>query len=114
MYACVLLCVFSKAFDLVDHQLVLQKLSDLDVPPFHVKWAANFLLNRMHQVKICSHVSTPVLLNVGCTKGSLFGPLAFVAHDLHFRDPAFGIKYVDDSSAAHSSKNHSEMCGLHE
>ncbi len=106
MYARVLLCDFSKAFDLVDHQLVLQKLSDVDVPPFLVKWAASFLLNRMQQVKIGSHVSTPVLLNAGCTQGTLFGPLAFVAHinDLYFPDPAFGIKYVDDSSAAHSSK----------
>ncbi len=33
--------------------------------------------------------------------------LTFVTHinDLHFPDPAFGIQYVDDSSAAHSSKN---------
>ncbi len=61
----------------------------------------------MQQVKIGSHVSTPVLLNAGCPQGTLFGPLAFVAHikDLHFPDPAVGIKYVDDSSAAHSSKN---------
>ncbi len=56
MYAHVLLCDFSKVFDLVDHQLVLQKLSDLDVPPFLVKWAGRFLLNRMQQVKIGSYV----------------------------------------------------------
>ncbi len=32
---------------------------------------------------------------------------SFDAHinDLHFPDPGFGIKYVDDSSAAHSCKN---------
>ncbi len=61
----------------------------------------------MQQVKIGSHVSTPVLLNAGCPQGTLFGHLAFVTHinDLHFPDPAFGIKYVDDSSAVHSSKN---------
>ncbi len=107
MYAHVLLCDFSKAFDLVDHQLVLQKLSDLDIPPFLVKWAASFLLKRMQQVKIGSHVSTPVLLNARCPQGTLFGPLAFVPHinDLHFPDLAFGIKYVDDSLAAHSSKS---------
>ncbi len=43
-----------------------------------------------------------MLLNVRCPQGTIFGTLAF---DLHFPDPAFGIKYVDDSSAAHSSKN---------
>ncbi len=57
---------FSKAFDLVDHQIVLQMLPDLDVPPFLVKWAACFLLYRRQQVKDGSHVSPPVLLNVGC------------------------------------------------
>ncbi len=64
----------------------------------------------MQPVKIGSHVSTSVLLNARCPQGTLFGPLAFVAHmnDLHFPDPAFGIKYVDDSSAAHSSKNTSD------
>ncbi len=63
----------------------------LDVPPFLVKWAASFLLNRMQQVEIGSHVSTLVLLNAGCPQCTLFGPLAFVAHinDLHFLDPAF-------------------------
>ncbi len=97
---CVLLCDFSKAFHLVDHQLVLRKQSDLDVPPCLVKWGTSFLLNRRH-------VSIPVLLNAGCPQGTRFGPIAFVAHinDLRFPDPAFGIKYVDDSSAAHSSKN---------
>ncbi len=47
-----------------------------------------------------------MLPNAGCPQGTLFGPLVFVAHinDLHFPDPAFGIKYVDDSSAADSSK----------
>ncbi len=110
MYACVLLCDFSKAFDLVHHQLVLQKLSYLDVPPFLVKRAASFLLNRMQQVKISSHVSTPELRNAGCPQRTPFGPLDFVAHinDLHFPDPAFGIKYIDDASAAHSAKNRSD------
>ncbi len=42
MYAHLLICGFSKAFDFVDHQLVLQKLSDLDVPTFLVKWATSF------------------------------------------------------------------------
>ncbi len=48
-----------------------------------------------------------MLLNPGCPQGTLFVPLAFAANinDLHFTGPAFGIKYVDDSSAAHSSKN---------
>ncbi len=44
MYARVLLCDFSKAFDLADHQLIFQKLSDLDVLPFLVKWTARFLV----------------------------------------------------------------------
>ncbi len=59
------------------------------------------------QVKSGSHVSTQVLINAGCPQGTLFGPLAFVAHinDLHFPDTALGIKYAGDSSAAHSSKN---------
>ncbi len=45
--------------------------------PFLVKWAASFLLNRMQQVKIGSHLSTLVLQNARCTQCTPFGPLAF-------------------------------------
>ena len=65
-YARMLLCDFSKAFDLVDHTILLQKLTDLEVPSFLVKWAASFLHNRQQQVKIGQYVSQPASLNAGC------------------------------------------------
>ena len=106
-YARMLLCDFSKAFDLVDHNIVLEKLLSMDVPRFLVKWAASFLHNRKQQVKIGEHISTPVSLNAGCPQGTLFGPLAFISHinDLQTPAPTITVKFVDDTEALHSSKD---------
>ena len=37
---------FSKAFDLMDHKLLLSKLSDLDFSPHTISMVANYLNNR--------------------------------------------------------------------
>ena len=104
-YARMLLCDFSKAFDLVDHNILLRKLADMDVPSFLVKWAASFLFNRQQQVKIGQHVSKPVSLNAGCPQGTLFGPLAFVSHinDLCFPKPSIHVKFVDDTESVNAA-----------
>ena len=98
---------FSKAFDLVDHHIVIRKLQDIGVPDFLVKWVTSFLLQRQQRVKIGQHVSSCVTLNAGCPQGTLVGPLVFVVHinDLRFPEKILSIKYIDDTSVANSSKN---------
>ena len=43
---------YSKAFDLINHEMLMQKLVDIGIPPHIVRWMAAFLLNRRHIVKI--------------------------------------------------------------
>ena len=42
---------FSKAFDLIDHKLVIIKSLDLGVTPSIVQWVVDFLTNRRQRVK---------------------------------------------------------------
>ena len=43
---------FQKAFDRVDHNIVLHKLAQRDVPHFIVKWMFSFLEGRQQRVKV--------------------------------------------------------------
>ena len=53
-YVRVALLDFSKAFDLINHNILLAKLKqyDLYIPPHIRRWIATFLLDRTQQVKI--------------------------------------------------------------
>ena len=75
-----LLCDFLKAFDLVDHNVLLEKLYDLGVHESLTRWAANFLKDRTQQVKIGPTVLEVVHMKAGCPQGTLLGPLAFVSY----------------------------------
>ena len=43
---------FSKAFDRIDHNILIRKLQLLNVPPILLNWSAAFLRNRQQRVKI--------------------------------------------------------------
>lgn len=99
-----LLVDFAKAFDLVDHSIVLDKLRSLGVHESLVRWSTSFLCERQQCVKIGSTTSGTVTVNAGCPQGTLMGPLVFVAHinDLRPPVPVTTIKYVDDTTVLHA------------
>ena len=45
---------FRKAFDLIDHQLLMVKLHSLDVPSSVINWVRDFLTNRQQRVKLAN------------------------------------------------------------
>ena len=48
----VLLCDFRKAFDLIDHSLLITKLKRLDIPSSIINWIVSFLTCRSQRVKL--------------------------------------------------------------
>ena len=44
---------FKKAFDLIDHDILIQKLVSYEIPNNVVNWIIDFLLNRKQRVKLC-------------------------------------------------------------
>ena len=74
--ACVLLDM-SKAFDSVDHQILLRKLQDVGASTSVLQWFNSYLTNRYQVVRIHSTVSDPIPIEYGVPQGSILGPLLF-------------------------------------
>ena len=76
-YVRVVLLDFSKAFDLINHHILVDKLITNGVPAHIVRWLAAFLLDRQQQVKIGNIYSRTGSQNGGEPQGTLSGPKCF-------------------------------------
>jgi len=76
-----LLVDFKKAFDSVNHNLLLEKLYNKNVPHQLIKWFFSYLQQRSQRVRVGTHHSCWLQLNGGMPQGSwLMGPLCFFWH----------------------------------
>ena len=67
----------SKAFDSVDHQVLLRKLQDVGASTGVLQWFNSYLTNRYQVVRIHSTVSDSIPVEYGVPQGSILGPLLF-------------------------------------
>lgn len=68
---------FSKAFDRVDHRLLLDKLMQVGIDTYSFNWIRSYLAKRTFVVKIGNLVSLPSPCPSGVPQGSSLGPLLF-------------------------------------
>jgi len=61
---------FTKAFDHVDHNVLVSKLVALDLSDVIVRWMCAFLRDRRHRVKISDILSDWLQLAAGMPQGS--------------------------------------------
>lgn len=84
---------FSKAFDRVDHKILLQKLSLYGITGPLLKWIASYLSKRKFYVVVNNYQSTHCEVLSGVPQGSHLGPTFFnfyindVINCFHFSDP---------------------------
>ena len=77
---CVIFFDVKKAFDSVPHIPLLQKLADLNIDPYILKWIQDYLTERRQYVAV--EGSSSPILNVlsGVPQGSVLGPLLFIIY----------------------------------
>ena len=66
---------FTKAFDTIDHLLILKKLRAFELPPLIVKWVVDFLTGRSQATKLGQSLSNWFIINRSIIQGSGLGPM---------------------------------------
>ena len=93
---------FRKAFDLVDHTLLLKKLRHYKISDEKtLLWFSSYLLNRKQKVVINNIESTTQNIVCGVPQGTILGPLLFLMfiNDLPlYTDNVFADLYADDTT----------------
>jgi len=69
---------FTKAFDTVDHVILLHKLSQLSLPGFVINWIGSFLSGRGQQCKISGLLSGVIDIGLSIVQGSGIGPTLYI------------------------------------
>ena len=95
---------YSKAFDVVDHQILLRKLRENGITGKLGKWISNFIQNRNQVVSVNKHVSRKENVRSGVPQGSVLGPILFLVmisdidKDIEISTVS---SFADDSKVSH-------------
>ena len=98
----------TKAFDCVDHKLLIKKLYGCGVRGFVLDWLNSFLSGREQKVLINKFLSGPSKIDIGVQQGSVLGPVLFIIYiNSIFNLPLKGkiFCYADDIAIVYSSPN---------
>ena len=99
----------SKAFDSINHSILLQKLSHFGIRGSALDWFESCLDNRFQKVVCSGVVSTNAnKIVMGVPQGSILGPLLFLIFVNNFHNSqncSEAIMYADDTSLYISDKN---------
>jgi len=100
-YVRCLMIDFTKAFDTVDHVILLHKLSQLSLPWFVVNWICSFLYDRGQQCKVNGLLSNVIDIGLNIVQGSGICPTLYIVmkNDLCTVSAVNDIfKYADDTT----------------
>ena len=110
----VLIMDFSKAFDKVNHSLLLHKLQRYGVQGTTNTWIANFLNNRRQAVVVSGASSHFANVMSGVPQGSVLGPCLFLAYinDTPEKLSALARLFADDTAVYKTISNGHDQAQL--
>ncbi|KAI8492020.1 hypothetical protein Bbelb_303930 [Branchiostoma belcheri] len=110
----VLIMDFAKAFDRVNHSLLLHKLKRYGIQDTTLTWIRSFLSDRRQAVIVDGHSSTYVSVRSGVPQGSVLGPCLFLAYinDLPNKLSARARLFADDTGVYRVTSNTEQQAEL--
>jgi len=69
-----------KAFDTIDHEILLLKMKYLGFAESTINWFRSYLTDRTFIVHLNGNYSNPGILICGVPQGSILGPLLFLLY----------------------------------
>ena len=112
IFSCGVFVDLEKAFDTVNHEILLSKLEHYGIRENALMWIQSYLSNRKQRVKINGVNSRDEIISCGVPQGSILGPLLFIIYinDMHKAVKSSIIHhFADDTNLLFSSKNSKEI-----
>ena len=102
----------SKAFDTIDHNILLYKLNHYGIKNVELKWFESYLRNRSQCVEFEGVTSQNHIIKTGVPQGSILGPLLFLIYvnDLYKASDFHSIMFADDTTLMSTFCNLNEAC----
>ena len=106
--ACGVFIDLKKAFDTVNHTILLQKLEHYLIRDIPLQWFKSYLTDRKQYVSVCGNTSETLQINCGVPQGSVLGPLLFVLYIDDLAKVSKKLKFflfADDTNIYYESPN---------
>jgi len=115
LYTCGVFVDFSKAFDTVNHQILVQKLEKYGIRGIPLLWFKDYLQNRKQFVVIDDIESKKQTITCGIPQGSVIGPLLFLIYINDFPNSSDRLLFrifADDANLFASAENLTSLANI--
>ena len=108
LFTCGIFLDLKKAFDTINHSILLKKLNHYGIRGIINDWFSSYLLGHSQVTEIDSNLSTINKISCGVPQGSVLGPLLFLIYINDFHNSSEKLSFylfADDTNLLYADKN---------